>query len=204
MRTLVMVMVLGAVVMGGVGCAARQKLYPAGPLGISSPAAGTSTCVERLLGRSRMTGYIEQTVDKEMGFFRVSAKNSFAQFEEKKRAPKVPKGKLLAVVAFYNVQCTGPESATIIPMNASGSLDDRYLMDKNQKDELERYAAAIGVPLNTIQDSDEPPPAPAPVPVPAGQTCIASELPEWQGASAAEKKALLDRCRAPAAPAAAP
>lgn len=28
--------------------------------------------------------------------------------------------------------------------------------------------------------------------------CVASELPEWQGASAAEKKQLMEKCRAPA------
>lgn len=44
-----------------------------------------------------------------------------------------------------------------------------------------------------------PEPPPAPLPVPAGQSCVASQLPEWRTASAAEKKALLAKCRAPPA-----
>lgn len=43
---------------------------------------------------------------------------------------------------------------------------------------------------------EAPPPAPAPPPRQLGPPkCVASELPEWAGASAGQKKALLDRCR---------
>ncbi len=36
---------------------------------------------------------------------------------------------------------------------------------------------------------------PAPAVTAAPKKCVASDLPEWQGASAAEKKALLERCK---------
>ena len=43
---------------------------------------------------------------------------------------------------------------------------------------------------------EAPPPAPAPPPRQLGPPkCVASELPEWAGASATQKKELMDRCR---------
>jgi hypothetical protein len=52
-------------------------------------------------------------------------------------------------------------------------------------------------------------PPPAPVAQPMSPTegapsCVAEQLPEWQSADAVTKKALLERCRAPAAPPPAP
>lgn len=146
MRTLLVMVVVAAALNG---CAARQKLYEARPVHIETPADGTSRCVERLLARSRVTGYIEQTVDKEMGFFRVMAKNVRPEREAKKRAPRVPKDKLLAVVEFYNVQCTGETSAVVTAMNSRGALDSRYVMDVWQRDELNSYASDIGLPSPT-------------------------------------------------------
>ncbi len=48
---------------------------------------------------------------------------------------------------------------------------------------------------NSVPLDPEPAQAAGPVRRP---TCVASELPEWQGASAAEKKQLMEKCRAPA------
>ncbi len=134
-------------VLAGSGCGRRRPapLLLAAPLGIISPNDGTGRCVERLLARSRYTGYIEQTVDKEMGFFRVMARNTYAVVERNKRGPIVPRGKLPADVKFYNVQCTSDEQAVITPMNETGALDERFVMDTQQHDELLRYGGAIGV-----------------------------------------------------------
>jgi hypothetical protein len=123
----------------------RQPLYLASPMGIFSPPDGANRCVERLLSRSRYTGYIEQTVDKEMGFFRVMARNTVAALPQNKKGPLVPKGKYPADIRFYNVQCTGPDQALITPMNDTGALDERFVMDQWQYDELMKYARAIGV-----------------------------------------------------------
>lgn len=142
-----------------------------------------------------MTGYIEETVDKEMGFFRVRVRENIATAKAAgKRAAKVPKGKALAVVAFYNIQCTGPETAVVTPMNANGALDDRYLMDEWQVAELENFSSRIGVIPQAAAA-----PAPAPTQAEADSTappkCVASENPEWAGASAARKKELLEACK---------
>jgi hypothetical protein len=51
--------------------------------------------------------------------------------------------------------------------------------------------ASVLAPRGAPLASEQPPEAkPA-----SAHKCVASELPEWEGASAVEKKALLDRCR---------
>ncbi|MDP1826791.1 MAG: hypothetical protein Q8L48_26200 [Archangium sp.] len=154
----VSLLILVAVLASHVGCSRRQRqpIFLASPLAIVSPNDGVSRCVERLLARSRYTGYIEQTVDKEMGFFRVMARNTYAMVEHSKRGPLLPKGKYPADVKFYNVQCTGLDQALITPMNETGALDERYVMDSWQHDELLRYGGAIGVVVTPAL----PPPPP--------------------------------------------
>jgi hypothetical protein len=148
MRVLVAVF---AVVTGvpALSCASRVAvLIPAQQLAVASPAEGERACIERLLARSRMTGYIEETVDKEMAFFRVRAREVFANPSSGRgRRPKVPRDTELAVIAFYNVQCSGPDTALVTPMNANGALDERWMMTWAQAHELWNFAARIGVLL---------------------------------------------------------
>lgn len=54
------------------------------------------------------------------------------------------------------------------------------------------YVAPVPV---EVQAPPSAAPATADAPPASPKKCIASELPEWQGASAAEKKSLLERCR---------
>lgn len=151
------------------GCSRRAAtaFYPAGPVRVSSPLEADKSCVERLLFRSRFTGYIEQTVDKEMAFFRVHARNQqFVPEVDKKGRPrplKLPPGRYPAFVQYYNVQCLTADTAMITPMNSTGPLDERYVMDAAQLSELQRYANAIGVllaPGATMGPSAPPPPPP--------------------------------------------
>ena len=58
-------------------------------------------------------------------------------------------------------------------------------------------ASGLTAPVPAPANAEVPAPtAPSEVAAPpAPKKCIASELPEWQSASAAEKKALLERCK---------
>ena len=135
------------------GCSRRPKyatVYSAGAVRVSSPWESDKSCVDRLLFRSRYTGYIEQTVDKQAQFFRVLARNrEFHQQYDKKGRPmplRLAPGQSPALVEFYNVQCLGPDEALVTPMNARGPLvNTQFVMDQLQRDELEAYARAIGV-----------------------------------------------------------
>ncbi len=153
--SLVLVVSLAAL---STGCRKRVVvLYPSSSVAFASTGAGA--CVERLLAKSRFTGYIEQTVDKDMGFFRVETREKrpfivdgrkvflvegSGKKEQRKLFAKMPEGYGFAVVRFYNVQCTGPDSAIVVPMNDRGPLEPTDLMDAAQRVELERYASAIG------------------------------------------------------------
>lgn len=143
MRTLLVMVVAVA----SAGCAAKQqKLFRASPVHIESPAAGDSACVERLLVRSRMLGYVEQTVDKEMGFFRVQARN------KKQRTTPRPTS-----VEFYNVQCTGETSAIITAVNEDGAMSHSTPMDEQQREEFDDFAhPETGLPT---QSTTRPPSA---------------------------------------------
>jgi hypothetical protein len=194
MRTLITV--VGAVVAFS-GCAARQKLFPGELVTILPVGEAERPCVERLLAQSRLTGYIEQTVDKDMGFFRVGTKHPLFTVTGKK-PPKAPEGKQIALsVSHYNVQCTAPNSATITPVGGSGVLTASWLIDEYQRDELEQFASALGIRQDRLI-APPPPPPPAATQPPAElkpPKCVASEMPEWSAASAARKKELLASCR---------
>jgi hypothetical protein len=154
------------------GCSRKQKLtvYPGGPVALRSPYEGDRDCVDRLLYRSRYTGYIEQTVDKQMQFFRVFARNKefSRQLDKKGRAlqVKLQPGQVPATIHFYNVQCTGPETALITPMNERGPLNYDQVMDAVQRMELDRYAASIGI-VETAPMTSEVTAQPLPPPPPA-------------------------------------
>lgn len=64
-----------------------------------------------------------------------------------------------------------------------------------------RGAIAAGLPGSVPAPANAEEPAPASAPdVPSAPRCVASQLPEWQGADAATKKRLMEQCRAPASP----
>lgn len=154
------------VLMAAAGCRHRPKyatVYSADAVRVSSPWEPDKSCVDRLLFRSRYTGYIEQTVDKEAQFFRVLARNREFHAEYDKKGRQLPlrlaPGQSPALVEFYNVQCMGPEEALVTPMNARGPLvNTEFVMDTLQRNELEAYARAIGV----VGHPPSPPPARVP------------------------------------------
>lgn len=116
--------VLGLMVL--VGCARAAM-----PIRLN-PAAGTTEvpCIDRLLAKSRMTGYIEQTVDKGAGFFRVGTRSTGN------------KGRM----NWLNVQCMPDGSAVITPVGkATGALtEDRGVkINRQQERELNDYAAQL-------------------------------------------------------------
>lgn len=183
-----------------VGCShgPRLEVFPADVVQLRSPVEPGKGCIDRVLFKSRLTGYIEQTVDREGGFFRVLVRHRyFRDAVDKKGRLRAPlaRGKAEpAEVVFYNVQCIDDETVLITPMSDRGPVVSPSVLDELQRGELAAYAQRLG---NVIVDTP-PPPAPAaalPADDPSGRNCIASQLPEWQGATAAQKKTLLDRCR---------
>lgn len=133
-----------------VGCGGKKRVaetFDADVVQIVVPP-GEKPCVDRLLARSRVTGYIEQTVDKDAGFFRVLARNKRFRptVDAKGRPDRMPKGQEGAVVEFYNVQCTSETAAVITPMNGLGPVARPFVLDGWQNQELADYAQQLGLP----------------------------------------------------------
>lgn len=118
MRMLVMLVVVAAA-----GCARRIDTLTTVRLN-GDPSA---PCIDRALMMSRSTGYIEQTVDKDAGFFRVIAHTAS------------PKG---GGMQWMNVACIDDQTVSVTPMSSNGVLDK---MAKNQLKELRTYAARLGI-----------------------------------------------------------
>lgn len=132
------------------GCATPYALHyqPESIRIVATP--GERACVDRLLAQSRYTGYIEQTVDKQAGFFRVFTRNQKFRFPVDKKGKvtrRLPRDVQPAEVTFYNVQCLDEVVAMIVPMSAYGIVSPPAVLDPFQHQELSTYAASLGVPI---------------------------------------------------------
>lgn len=147
-------------------------------------------CVDLLLSRSRALGYVETGVDRVNGFFRVAARTSSTG------KPHANLNMHPVYAVHFNVQCQGSE-ARVTAANAQGAYDHDRSMSAPLRRELDSYATNLGWRVGPGQAAVE---QQQPATSASGKTCNAEQLPEWQRASAAEKKALLDRCRAATPP----
>lgn len=102
--------------------------FYATPVSVTPGATSEGRCIDRLLTKSRNTGYVEQTVDKDTGFFRVVAKSD-------------AKGK--AAIGWFNVACDENGFALVTPVGARGALSSDTKISKAQRRELDEYASAL-------------------------------------------------------------
>lgn len=134
MRTaLVVVVMFGALSL--VGCSKRIET-----LTVRLGGDPDATCIARALQTSRSTGYIEQTVDKESGFFRVIAKS----YDAKRR----PGG-----MQWINITCINNNTVSVTPMNGAGIMTSKA--SKLELNELRTYALRLGAVVRG-GDYDEP------------------------------------------------
>lgn len=160
--------ILLVVVAVAVGCSKRGSAV------VVSLGPSDQDCVDVALQRSRLAGYIETLVDKGGRFFRVTARTASTG------RPLANLGMDPARAVYFQVQCQGTE-ARVSAVDAKGPYETRSM--KNEvRAELDSFAASLGVQVGVAVSAEQGP-------------CVASELPAWATATAAEKKALMEQCK---------
>lgn len=140
-------MLLVVAAIGVCGCA---SMYPARAIAVRLGGAAERRCIDRALTLSRGTGYVEQTIDKDTGFFRVFTRTGRAANGVYKRG---------GVLRNFNVACLDDSSVLVTPVGDRGILspsDKRDRLTKSENNEIREYAAMLGMPFN-LQSAPEPP-----------------------------------------------
>ncbi|MGV3624536.1 MAG: hypothetical protein ACO1OB_27200 [Archangium sp.] len=166
------------------GDAVRFQMQPTSP----------EVCSNTLIIRARQMGYVETMADRSNGFFSVAARTSLGGLPYTGATSRNLKRAREASQVHFNVQCQNG-AVTAIAVGVDGPIDEGDKMNKKLRKELDRFGVGLmsGSTFAVLE--------PAPAPVTAdGSPCVAEQLPEWQGASAAKKKQLLDMCATPVAP----
>lgn len=122
---------LAVLLLGVVGCRHRPQIISGAPVVVPGDPTREGRCIDRVLAKSRLTGYVEQTLDKEAEFFRVEAFNKLPAKSKKPRP----------VVRFFNVRCLNQHTAEVSSVGYDGVINGE--VDAAQRSEILDYAGKL-------------------------------------------------------------